>query len=228
MATKTIEQKVASSLRKSNYGSGRIARSVLTLTAASAPSQLGLYQELAVARTALADTTKIYENMTAEVMEAVENCKGGSKEDLETLRQAYSILSLIQPRLQSGLDTVRSIAKTAADIEMSIAIQPDMLAFLASSIERIIATNVDDEDTRENLEHELLTAFAETTIRSHQATEAILSPHETVYQIDKSVPEVECNEEDYADRLKKTQESEEPMPDWETYNELELGQDDEQ
>lgn len=221
MATKTIEEKVASSLRKSNYGSGRIAKSVLSLTAASAPAQLGLYQELALAKTALSDTAKVYELMTSTVMEAMEE----GKPDLEMLRQAYSLLSLVQPRLQSGLDTVRSIAKTAADIEMSIAIQPDMLAFLASSIERIISTNVADEETRENLEHELLTAFAETTIRSHQATEAILSPHETVYKIDQSVPEVECNDEDYADRLKKKQESEEPMPDWESYNDLELGQD---
>lgn len=226
MAPKTIEQKVQSSLRKSNYGSGRIARSVLTLTAASAPAQLGLYQELALARTALADTTKIYENMTAEVMNAVEQGTNG-KPDLDMLRQAYSLLSLIQPRLQSGLDTVRSIAKTASDIEMAIAIQPDMLAFLAGSIERIIASNVEDEETRENLEHELLTAFAETTIRSHQATEAILSPHDTVYQIDQAVPDVPCDEASYADRLKKTAETEEPLPEWETYNELEIGQDDE-
>lgn len=225
MAPKAIEgsTQAPSVLRKSTYGSGRIARSIFALTAASAPSQLGLYQELALAKTALADTAKVYECMTSDVMLAIES----GKAEPELLRQAYSMLSLIQPRLQSGLDTVRSIAKTASDIEMAIAIQPDMLAFLASSIERIITTNVRDDRTRENLEHELLTAFAETTIRSHQSTEAILSPHDTVYQIDQSVPDVPCDEADYANRLKKTEESEEPLPEWETYSDLELSQDQE-
>lgn len=204
-------------LRKARYGRGRIANSILQITAASAPTQLALYEELALAKSLLQDAVTVYEHTTSKIMEAVES--GKCTED--QLRTAFGSMALMQPKIHAGIDSVRSVAKTAADIEMAIAIQPDMLAHLAQAVERIISDNIEDDDIKGNIEHQLLTAFAETTIRSQQNTQVILSPADTVYQIDMSVPEVECDEASYADRLKNEQKTEEPLPSWKSYDALE-------
>lgn len=203
-------------LRKSKYGNSRIASTILQLTAASAPSQLGLYDELAAAKVLLQDSIAIYEVATARIEQALSLAVA----DPKMLTGLFNTISSMQPRIQSCLDTVRSIARTATDIEMSVAIAPDMLAFLASKIERVV-NEIEDEETRTSIEHQLHTAFAETTIRSQQTQYNILSPADTVYEIDMSVPEVECTEESYVERLGKEQESDEPLPSWTDYNELE-------
>jgi len=210
-----VDQRAA--LRTSKYGRGRIAASVLQLTAASAPRQLSLYDELAVAKTLLQDAVEVYESATARIKDA---CALGLT-DPKTLQAMFSTLSGMQPRIQSGLDTVRAIAKTATDIEMSIAIQPDLLAFLAAKIENVISSNIEDDALRGQVEHELLTAFADTTIKSQQSQQHILSPADTVYEIDHSVPDVPCDEASYADRLRSVAKSEEPLPEWKNYSELE-------
>lgn len=189
----------------------------MQITAASAPAQLGLYDELALARALLQDAVTVYEHTNTKVMQAIES--GKCTED--QLRNAFGAMALMQPKLHAGIDTVRAVAKTAADIELAIAIQPDMLAHLAASVERIIDENITDERTKETLEHELLTAFAETTIRSHQNTQVILSPADTVYKIDMSVPDVPCDEESYANRLKNEEKTAEPLPTWKSYDALE-------
>jgi hypothetical protein len=212
-----MTQAVSTELRKARYGKGRIARSILQITAASAPTQLALYDELALAKSLLQDAVTVYESTTSKILEAVDS--GKCSED--QLRTAFAAMALMQPKIHAGIDSVRAVAKTAADIEMSIAIQPDMLAHLAQAVERIVIDNIEDEDTKANIEHQLLTAFAETTIRSHQNKQVILSPADTVYQIDMSVPEVECDEQSYADRLKNEQKTSEPLPDWKSYDALE-------
>jgi hypothetical protein len=208
-------------LRRSKYGRSRIASSILEITAASAPTQLGLYDELAAAKVLLQDSIATYEVATARIEQILLLGSGTAPESQKMLGALFSTLSQMQPRIQSCLDTVRSIAKTATDIEMSVAIAPDMLAFLAAKIERVITDTVKDDTVRQNLEHQLHTAFAETTIRSQQNEYNILSPADTVYEIDKSVPDVECNEASYSDRLGKDEESDEPLPSWTNYNELE-------
>ena len=77
------------------------------------------------------------------------------------------------------------------------------------------------ESQRAELEHELLTTFAETTIRSQQTQQMILSPAATVKAIDDSVPHVECDEASYATRLKTTATTDEELPSWEDYHDLE-------
>lgn len=207
------------SIRRSRYGSdrGRIASSILELTAASAPKQLGLYEELALAKTLVQDTVNVYEATTTQL----ENWLKAGIADPKVLSNAFSMLNLMQPRIEKGLDTVRAIAKTAADIELAVSISPDMLAFLAAKIERVITETPMSEDLREDLQHELLTAFADTTIRSQQASFNILSPADTVYTIDKAVPEVECTQESYEERLGKELEDTEPLPEWTTLDDLE-------
>ena len=217
MAATTQTQAVSTQLRRARYGKGRIAQSILQITAASAPTQLGLYEELALAKSLLQDAVTVYEHTTSKVMQAVES--GNCSED--QLRTAFASMALMQPKIHAGIDSVRSVAKSAADIEMSIAIQPDMLAHLARALEQIIGDNIEDQELKDNIEHQLLTAFAETTIRSQQNSQVILSPAETVYQIDMAVPEVECDEASYADRLKNEQKTSEPLPAWKSYDALE-------
>jgi len=216
-------QQLTPVLRRAKYGRGRIAASVLDITAASAPSQLGLYEELALAKSLLRDAVDVYEAATVRIEDGL----ALGKADPKMLQHLFNTISGMQPRIQSVLDTVRSIAKTAADVEMSIAITPDLLAFLANKIENVITDNIKDEELREDLQHELLTAFADTTIKSQQSQQHILSPADTVYEIDHSVPDTPCNEEDYAERLKTVAISTEPLPDWKSYNDLETKDDDE-
>jgi hypothetical protein len=90
-------------LRTSKYGRGRIAHSVLQLTAASAPRQLSLYDELAVAKTLLQDSVEVYEAATTRIKDA---CAMGMV-DPKMLQAMFSTISGMQPRIQSTLDTVR-------------------------------------------------------------------------------------------------------------------------
>lgn len=200
---------------RTRYGKGRIADTIMQITCASAPKQLGLYDELALAKVLLQDAVNIYEQISEKL--------NNPTKDTDLLLKLFQSLAMMQPPIRAMLETVRSVAKTATDIEMSVAIQPDMLAYLAQRIEQVIAEEVTDETTKANLEHGLLTAFADTTIRSQQTQQAILSPYETVRAIDEMVPVVPCDEESYATRLKTAAKSDENLPSWEDYHELELG-----
>lgn len=209
MSTATlIEQKP-----RTRYGKGRIADTIMSITNASAPKQLGLYEELALAKAMLQDAVNLYEQISDGI--------NSPTKDLGVLTKLFQSLAMMQPPIRAMLETVRSVAKTATDIEMSVAIQPDMLAYLAQRIEQVIAEQVTDEETRTSLEHGLMTAFAETTIRSQQTQHVILSPYDTVKAIDEAVPQVPCDEQSYATRLKATAVTDEQLPSWEDYSDLE-------
>lgn len=200
---------------RTRYGKSRIASTIMEITSATAPRQLGLYDELALAKVMLADAVSVYEQLSKIL--GIER----DYTDPELLMKLHQSLAMMHPNIRALLETVRSVAKTATDIEMTVAISPDMLAYLAGRIEQVIQESVKDPELRAELEHELLTTFAETTIRSQQTQQTILSPAATVKAIDDSVPHVECDEASYATRLKTTAATDEELPSWEDYHDLE-------
>lgn len=205
-------------IRRSKYGTGRLARAIEDLTSATSAAQIDLYDELGLSRAMLHDNTIIYEKCTEALFNSLEN------NTPEMLSKSMGMLSILQPRLQSMLDTVRKLARTISQIEQSVAVTPDAMTGLASSLERAIDEEIEDEGLKTALLQRMESLISTTVINARTKVNAptILSPWETVKAIDAAVPICEGDISDptraKADAKADTGET---APTWKTFAELE-------
>jgi hypothetical protein len=122
----------------------------------------------------------------------------------------------LQPLVREALDTVRRMAKTAADIESSMRVQPAMVAALAQTLQStVVRLCGHDPALLDEIEHELSTVFH---MLSTTEGPEILSPAETVAQIDALIPKAEG---EYVETIQATAGPEEVAPTFKTLAELE-------
>lgn len=194
---------------------GRIARSITRFMQGPSPAQLGLYEELALARTLLADIVKVYDSNTPDV---------DDESKLTPQARALRVSNLIglMPKVHVALDAVRGLAKAAADIESAISIQPMLVASLAQTLQHTIydicGANI---ELRDRFEHNLSSIFSMLKTPADQAE--VLSPHDTIAAMDKCVPYVDgIADISAADTYEKGGEhSDDERPQWTTLDELE-------
>jgi hypothetical protein len=188
------------------YGAagGRISTAVSCFMRGPTVSQLSTLEELALARQQLSDVVIAYEAATTQAMDAGDNAL------------LLKSIGSLQPLVREALDTVRRMAKTAADIESSMRVQPAMVAALAQTLQStVVRLCGHDPALLDEIEHELSTVFH---MLSTTEGPEILSPAETVAQIDALIPKAEG---EYVETIQATAGPEEVAPTFKTLAELE-------
>jgi hypothetical protein len=188
------------------YGAagGRISNAVSMFMRGPTVSQLSTLEELALARQQLSDVVIAYEAATTNAIGA-----GDSAALLKSI-------GTMQPLVREAIETVRRVAKTAADIESSLRVQPAMVAALAQTLQStVVRLCGHDPRLLDELEHELSTVFH--MLNTTEGPE-ILSPADTIAQIDALIPKAEG---DYTDTVQVSTDPNEVPPTFRTLDELE-------